>query len=312
MTSLHQANTPLYKTAVQDLHNPALLARTTDTADEDAQDIEKALRIAGVLQTTLDLSKVLDIFCAEVGRYVAINHMSYTNDDPTQRWSHGEPERHSVTYRMAVSDQSLGEVTFTRRRKFSAKENSVLEYLLCGLVYPLRNALAYGKALQAALKDPLTGVHNRTAMDQAMSREMDLSRRHGNPLTLIAVDIDFFKRVNDTYGHAAGDAVLRAVAASLVETVRGSDMVFRYGGEEFMVLLSNTSKKGALLLAERLRQKISQLEVSFGGKNVHVTVSLGVACLDSGDNGQGLFLRADKALYEAKSSGRNCVRYAVR
>ena len=311
MTLLQSTNVSLYKTTIQDLNNPALLARATEMA-EGTQDIEKALRIASVLQTTLDLRKVLEIFAAEVMRCVAINHMAYTNHDTLMEWSQGHTERHSVTYRIAITGQALGEVTFTRRRKFSVKETTVLEYLLCGLVYPLRNALSYEKAVLAALKDPLTGALNRAAMDQAMNREADLARRHGTPLTLIAVDIDFFKRVNDAHGHAAGDAVLCAVTASLIETVRGSDMVFRYGGEEFMVLLSNTSKKGALQLAERLRQKVQLLDIPYAGKSLRVTVSLGVACSDAADNGQGLFLRADKALYEAKAGGRNCVRYAQR
>jgi len=303
--------TRLYKTTIQDLNNPALLARATELA-EDGQDIEKALRIASVLQTTLDLRKILDLFYSETGRWIPVNGMAYEHRERGIQHLVGEQEKHTITYRLAITDQSLGEITFSRKRKFSNKENTALEYLLCGLVYPLRNAIAYERAVLAALKDPLTGINNRTAMDAAMVREVELARRHGSSLSLIAIDIDFFKRVNDGYGHASGDCVLRAVAAAITETVRGSDMVFRYGGEEFMVLLSSTGKKGALLLADRIRQRVQETEIICSDNVIKVTISLGVSCLDAAETGQTLFLKADKALYDAKANGRNCVRYSLK
>lgn len=303
--------TRLYKTTIQDLNNPALLARATELA-EDGQDIEKALRIASVLQTTLDLRKILDLFFIETGRWIQVNGIAYEHPERGIQHLVGEQEKHTITYRLAITDQSLGEITFSRKRKFSNKENTALEYLLCGLVYPLRNAITYERAVLAALKDPLTGINNRAAMDAAMLREVELARRHGNSLSLIAIDIDFFKRVNDSYGHASGDCVLRAVATAITETVRGSDMVFRYGGEEFMVLLSSTGKKGALLLADRIRQRVQETEIICGSNVIKVTVSLGVSCLDAAETGQTLFLKADKALYDAKANGRNCVRYSLK
>lgn len=308
MATVQQAETRLFKSPTQDLHNPALLARATEL-ETDIQDIEKALRIASVLQTTLDLRKVLEIFVQEAGRWVQFNGARYQHPDQEVSTLVGSEEKHSVTYRLTLADQSLGEVTFTRRRRFSAKENSVLEYLLCGLVYPLRNALAYQAAIQAALKDPLTGINNRSAMDITMAREVELARRHGAPLSLVAVDIDFFKHINDSHGHATGDCVLRAVSDAIVETVRGSDVVFRYGGEEFMVLLSNTSREGALLLAERIRRKVEATEIHCNGAYIRVTISLGVSCLGKDHSGQTLFQNADKALYQAKAGGRNCVRW---
>lgn len=307
MSTLQHSKTALVTPAVQDLHNPALLARATEL-ETDIEDIEKALRIASVLQTTLDLPKVVELFFAETGRWIQIAGARYRSPDRLTDVNIGLAEKHSVAYRLAIADQALGEISFSRRKRFSAKENTVLEYLLCGLVYPLRNALTYQTALQAALRDPLTGINNRAAMDAAMSREVELARRHGSALSLIAVDIDFFKHINDNYGHATGDCVLRAVAQALLDGIRGSDMAFRYGGEEFMVLLSNTGRKGAMLLAERLRKRVEDTEILCSGLGIRVTVSLGVACLDSHDSGQSLFQKADKALYEAKAGGRNCVR----
>lgn len=307
MVTVQQAEPRIIKGTAQDLHNPALLARATEL-ETDIHDIEKALRIASVLQTTLDLRKVVEIFAHEAGRWIQFNGVRYLYSGGDPAILVGSEEKHSVTYRLVLADQTLGEICFSRRRKFSAKENEILEYFLCGLVYPLRNALAYRKAIQAALKDPLTGINNRAAMDTTMAREVELARRHGTPLSLVAADIDFFKHINDSHGHATGDCVLRAAADAIIETVRSSDVAFRYGGEEFMVLLSNTSREGALLLAERIRRKLEAMEIICNGTLIRVTISLGVACLGAGDNGQSLFQKADKALYAAKTGGRNCVR----
>lgn len=307
MGTVQQVEPRTIKGTTQDLHNPALLARTTEL-ETDIHDIEKALRIASALQTTLDLRKVIEIFVEEAGRWVQFNGVRYTHPGEDTVLLVGSDEKHSVAYRLVLADQSVGEIRFTRRRKFTSKENAILEYLLCGLVYPLRNALAYQSAIEAALKDPLTGINNRVAMDTTMAREVELARRHGTPLSLIAVDIDFFKHVNDSHGHSTGDCVLRATANAITETVRSSDVAFRHGGEEFMVLLSNTSREGALLLAERIRRKVETMEICCNGALIHVTISLGVAYLGDGDTGQSLFQKADKALYEAKASGRNCVR----
>ena len=198
----------------------------------------------------------------------------------------------------------------TRRRKFTAHETHLLEHLLCCLVYPLRNAILYRHALTAALTDPLTGVNNRTAMNSALIRETELARRHGNALSLIAADIDHFKRINDTYGHLAGDYVLKSVAEALNDCTRRTDIVFRSGGEEFLVLLSNTGKQGALLLAERIRSTIEACDLAYSDHRIAATISLGVACYGKGDNSESLFEKADTALYAAKAAGRNCVKFA--
>jgi diguanylate cyclase (GGDEF)-like protein len=310
MTTLQQADTASIKSPTQELNNPALLARATEL-ETDIQDIEKALRIASVLQTSLDLHQVLEMFSQQAGRWIMFNGVRYEHTAQRLKVALGSDEKHTLTYRMVLGEQSLGEVTFSRKRKFSPKENQVLEYLLCGLVYPLRNALAYQAAVQASLRDPLTGMGNRAALDATMTREVELARRHETPLSVIAVDIDFFKRVNDTYGHATGDCVLRAVANALADTVRRSDAVFRYGGEEFTVLLSKTSLEGALLLAERIRKAVEGTEIFCNGAYIRVTVSLGVSSIGgnsgSGANAAALLERADAALYQAKGAGRNCV-----
>jgi diguanylate cyclase (GGDEF)-like protein len=171
----------------------------------------------------------------------------------------------------------------------------------------LRNALQYADALQSAMLDPLTGVGNRIALDQAVSRETDFARRHQHDLSMLVIDLDHFKNINDQLGHAMGDEVLKSTASQIVQCVRRSDLIFRFGGEEFVVLLSKTSLIGAQRLAERMRAAIENNPCKVGAKSVHTTVSIGVAALDVHDDEGALFRRADQALYQAKKMGRNTV-----
>jgi two-component system cell cycle response regulator len=156
--------------------------------------------------------------------------------------------------------------------------------------------------------DPLTGAGNRRAFDEALGHEMARAKRHGQPLGLVMLDIDHFKRVNDTYGHQGGDDVLRAVAATVRATLRDGDLLFRYGGEEFAVLLPYAQGPGVVTAAERLLRAIEGAPVRVSTSEVKVTASAGVASvLPSDGDGDALVARADAALYEAKKAGRNRV-----
>jgi diguanylate cyclase (GGDEF)-like protein len=163
-----------------------------------------------------------------------------------------------------------------------------------------------------ARTDGLTGLVNRRAFDEQFERLIDASDRFGQPVALILADIDHFKRINDTWGHEAGDEVLRRVAKKLAEGVRTVDVCARYGGEEIAILLPQTALVGAVDLADRLRQAVAARPVKFKGEEIEVTVSLGVASYpDAVTVHEGLFRAADQALYEAKNAGRNCVRPVV-
>ncbi len=308
MAILSTAQTTDFDQSVQPPNHPALLAKATEI-DFGRQDIDKALRIASALQTTLDIQKIIEIFILEASRWVSIDGAQFIYEKQNLKLSIGHQYDNSLTYPLSIPKQALGEITFMRRKRFTAAENKTLEYLLCSLVYPLRNGISYEKALQAALKDPLTGIHNRAAMNTSLIREVDLARRHQTPLSLIVIDLDYFKRINDTLGHDAGDQVLQHVANTLLDTIRGSDMVFRFGGEEFAILLTNTDKKGAMQLAQRIRRAIERNTVELNGEKIMPTASLGAACLSADDSEKSLFQKADKALYAAKAAGRNCIRF---
>jgi diguanylate cyclase (GGDEF)-like protein len=270
----------------------------------------KGLEISGVLQTTLDTERVIALFSEEANGLVAHDGMIYRHPERGLNLEIGGTGRHSCSYRLVVGEQNMGELVFQRRRKFTMIETQLLEHLLVSLVYPLRNALLYRDALQSANTDPLTGLNNRAALDTALRREIDLAQRHGTPLSLVVVDIDHFKTINDTYGHTVGDNAIQAFAKCAVRTTRGSDILFRYGGEEFVALLSNTGANGALLLAERLRRAVSEMPLVCGDTCFNMSISAGLTTLQPGDNGESLFSRADSGLYVAKQEGRNRVRIA--
>jgi diguanylate cyclase (GGDEF)-like protein/PAS domain S-box-containing protein len=161
--------------------------------------------------------------------------------------------------------------------------------------------------IDAALTDPLTGLHNRRGLE---GRSEALHFRPGGaPVTQvwIMVDIDHFKRVNDTYGHEAGDEVLKAVAEALRSTARGADLVARFGGEEFVLVLPDTSAELAVRIAERLRLAIETLSTDVGGQVIRVTASFGVAQRAAQDSQLEVLERADAALYSSKKDGRNRV-----
>jgi diguanylate cyclase (GGDEF)-like protein len=224
---------------------------------------------------------------------------------------HGAQARHSCAYTLMLAEQTLGVITYTRAEPFSEGDAARLEFLTSHLVYPLRNALLYRDALLAASRDPLTGTNNRAALESTLAREVSLAQRHGTALSVIMLDLDHFKRINDLHGHAAGDCVLRALAGQLGQCTRSSDTVFRYGGEEFVIVLRSTDLRGAALLAERVRKAVQGLRIDCGGAPVRLTVSAGVASLAAGDTPAGLLLQADKALYRSKADGRNRVTAAT-
>ena len=160
---------------------------------------------------------------------------------------------------------------------------------------------------QDGIHDPLTGLKNRRYMDSFLKMECDLIKRQSVGGTLVVVDIDHFKRVNDIYGHNAGDTVISAVANRLENRLRDSDVACRWGGEEFVLFLHNTSGHRAFSTCEELRTLIQQHQVEFESRSLSVTASFGITSLQTEDSPQSVFARADKALYQAKTMGRNQV-----
>lgn len=161
------------------------------------------------------------------------------------------------------------------------------------------------KARKSAVRDPLTGLPNRLAYNERIKAEFARHRRAGHPLSLVVLDIDKFKGINDTYGHLAGDRVLKHMARELRDQVRTQDFFGRFGGEEFVVLLPDTARAGAVELAEKLRRHMETRRFTYKKTPVSVTISCGVAEFTATDTIESAFSRADEGLYAAKENGRN-------
>ncbi len=267
----------------------------------------RLLELSYRLQSTLDLESLLNYFHEQASELIPYDGLVYENAALDLRIRLGRQGRNRCSYRLVLLEEELGQVTISRARRFEEGELEQFETLLSLLIYPVRNALLYRRALANALTDPVTGLNNRSALEQALEQQVEFARRHGNPLSLLMLDIDFFKQVNDRHGHPAGDALLMELGNRLAECARRSDIIFRYGGEEFSILLNNTDTAGARRLAERIRRAVEERPFRHGRKKIPMTVSLGVATLREGEEGKALVERADRALYRAKNDGRNQV-----
>jgi diguanylate cyclase (GGDEF)-like protein len=168
----------------------------------------------------------------------------------------------------------------------------------------------FEKAAKSSTFDSLTGLLNRNAFDETLSREISRAKRHNANMTLLFLDLDDFKRVNDTLGHMAGDEVLKKVAQVIMAQKRSEDISARYGGEEITILLPETSKVDGWLIGERIRQRVEETDICYEGKNIKMTLSGGLASfpIDASD-GLTLLKNADKAMYRAKGFGKNNISF---
>jgi len=262
-------------------------------------------RLPGILQTTLILEELLPLFEQQLRQIIHFDSFHYQHLALNCHIDSDSQRHHRCHYKLDMNGQYLGDLTLTRRHKFTEKQISLLEDLLCQLVYPLRNCLLYKQALNSALLDDLTGLGNRSAYEKSLQREIDLAKRQQSELSLVILDIDNFKAINDAYGHSSGDRALKTLAETISQTMRRSDMAFRFGGEEFVLLLSNTDLEAAAIVAERLRVAVAETLCHDGKRGFGFTVSLGIAQLNDQEHGYHLFERADMALYQAKKTGRN-------
>lgn len=222
----------------------------------------------------------------------------------------GVPEAHVMTVPLTVGAERLGAISFANRSTkpvFTEADLLLAELIGQQAASAIENARLFRKVQQLAQTDTLTGVASRSHFYAVAERHLLAALRYGRPMALIMFDADHFKRVNDTYGHPAGDRVLASLAAAARRTLRAPDLICRYGGEEFLVLLPEINLTQARVVAERIRQRAAETRVHTEKGEVIVTVSLGVAAIEEGKEVtlDALIERADQALYAAKRAGRN-------
>lgn len=279
-------------------HEPNLISTTShDNVGSDA--------FGRVLQTTLDVYDLLKRFHQTLQQTVCYHSFHFQHTQTNHCLTIGSCEAHRIHFQLALNDQSLGEIEFTKSNPFSQDEQEYIEQALKQLLYPLRNAISYHAVVIHSVTCSLTQLGNRSLFDQTICREMDLASRHKGTFSLLLLDIDDFKKINDSLGHLGGDTVLQEMGKILKGLKRQSDYVFRYGGEEFVFILSQSTLAGATLVAERVRQQIAHHTFQFEDKPISVTVSMGLTQFQNGEPFATLFQRVDKALYQAKEEGKN-------
>ncbi len=174
----------------------------------------------------------------------------------------------------------------------------------------IENAKLFAKVEEMALRDILTGLYNRRYFHQILDYELNRAKRYHQPLSLVFIDLDHFKEINDSFGHSVGDQFLKQIAQKLQSLFRTTDLVARYAGDEFVAVLPGTNSEGAMILARRLQESLGSYQIMARGRTLQVSVSIGVDTYDGTDGIGGVTFidRADKAMYEAKANGRNCVK----
>jgi diguanylate cyclase (GGDEF)-like protein len=169
-------------------------------------------------------------------------------------------------------------------------------------------AILRDRLREQAIRDPLTNLYNRRFMEETLTLEIHRARRANSTVSLVMMDIDHFKSVNDQFGHRAGDFVLESLGQMLLANTRKSDVACRYGGEEFLIVLPGSSLEDAARRAEQFRINFEAIRISGKDRSTNATMSIGVACFpDHGEDSEQVLNRADEALYQAKAAGRNCV-----
>lgn len=286
------------------------MSRGNTVADFDmaSQRLHTKQALSARLQTTLQIDQQIAMLWDLVNTLDLACGIRYQHLGAELNLHFGNKGKLKTFFHPTLDKEGLGKISFTHDQAPSAEQRQLLGELIDAMLHPLHNALLYLTAMRLAMQDPLTGVQNRLAMGHALEREVNLARRQGTDLTLLVVDVDLFKRINDQYGHAFGDAVLKSIAENIKQTVRNTDLVFRFGGEEFVVISSHTEDAGAQQLAERVCHAIRNIN-EVEQQPMQLSVSIGVAQLNPQDDGpSSLFERADAAMYQAKNSGRDCVK----
>jgi len=257
------------------------------------------------LHSYIEINMLIGAFTDEVKPIFELDDLGYKlpgDESPIKNKG-----RHYISYNLSFNGENLGELFFIRRYRFEENESELIEKLIIALLSPIYNAYKFYEVSQLAQTDPLTGALNRMGLEKSFTREIELAHRNKTELSVLLFDIDHFKLINDYYGHHTGDMVLQEMTKQISQCIRTTDVFARFGGEEFIVLLNNTSRSGALLLAERIRQQIESTHLNIDDNKIRYTTSIGVTSLQNRDDKESLFKRADTALYQAKNNGRNRV-----
>lgn len=247
---------------------------------------------------SLDENKVFDNFRDQINSYIQVSDCKLLKEDADLALY----QDHTILP-LNIEKNRLGYLVTSRIKE---EEKDKFHILSQQFLLGINRALLYQKVQEMAIKDSLTGVFSRRYLLERLDEELERSRKFKYNFSFLMIDVDHFKDFNDHYGHLVGDAILKEIAAIIKEGIRQIDLVGRYGGEEFSIILAETDKDEARFIAERIRQAIEARVIKVYDENLKVTISIGISVFpDNADSAPLLIDTADRALYQAKQGGRN-------
>jgi diguanylate cyclase (GGDEF)-like protein len=266
------------------------------------------LRFLQVISASLDLDQILSTLNRFLEKLVDHSGWQYRHAECDIELEGGQRDHHQLEYELTASGEQIGTFSLMRGCRFSESDQARIESLLGLAIPPLHNALRYRAVVQLVERDPLTGLSNRRALSRQAVQWLADAIRHHRPLSMLVLDVDDFKSINDTFGHPEGDRLLISIADILRANTRASDLCVRMGGDEFAVVLPGADLDHAMRCAERIRLTIAASAIDTpSGDSIRGSVSIGVATFVEGMDLDALCHRADAALYAAKRAGCNRV-----
>jgi diguanylate cyclase (GGDEF)-like protein len=252
------------------------------------------------LQRILEPEALFDALVVELKNIVPAARVSFRHGAVGLLSGEGKVRGKGAVHRLREEGVEVGDLTVRGSRSFTRDERDHVKLVLGWFDFPFRNALRQQTLLRQASYDSLTGLLNRSTLSAVLEREVGLARRHQEIFSLIMLDIDHLKAINDEYGHAAGDSVLRQFSVILRQCTRRTDLLFRFAGDEFLLGSSHTNRAGAIATAERILAAVAAARFRHGRENLPpVRVSIGIADFQEEESAESLFERADGALLSA-------------
>lgn len=253
------------------------------------------------LNTAIELEPLLAIYAQELSLRVPITGLEFYIDQPYQL-KYSQTSKFSLESELGLGDKVIGSVKYLSSAVLNATSRHLIASLEHQLLQPLSNVLVFEKNKQLSYRDYLTGLGNRNYYEEAMTSMLATAQRENRSFSVVLLDLDNFKSVNDSFGHSEGDRVLQEFSSILAQAVRSNDHLFRFGGDEFVLLLAHADHLNPSLVANRILKATQQSPLMH---KHNVTTSIGFTNWRSGDSSAQLTERADKALYHSKANGKN-------
>ena len=276
------------------LSTDALIAETfTNTVFDKRQ----VLALMTKLQTTLDIDELINIFSVEATRYIDFSGLYFKSQKLNIVLRGSRKAKKERRFELKIADDFIGTLSYGINSPISLTNFKVLEQLHQCLLHPLKNAIAYHDAIELAMQDALTGLGNRRYFDKQLKRAMHNANRHHSVVGLVLADLDKFKIINDTHGHLTGDLVLQEFANVLRLCIRDSDGLFRFGGDEFAIIVENANDTALIIIENRINLALKSNVLL---NKYQLGCSIGSTFMNRADNEISFFERADETLYHSK------------